>query len=303
MPQPVPLRLYLDAPTLSQVRAGQHNFFNRLRGAVEGQGWRVELRENTLAETVKAPLRRGHALFHMSTPHEGALTCRRTYLGAFWHIEACAERWRWPVALAGFDAGGIDPDLARRFAERLRQSLHPAGIPQRDPAGMIFVPLQGRLSEHRSFQSMSPLAMLETLLQRFSPRPVLATLHPRESYLEAEVQALDRLTAAYPNFRWQNGGSAVALAGCALVATQNSAMAIQGYLLHKPALLFAEIDFHHIAASVPREGLAALDRALEQRPDFDAYLWWFLQAQAINAGRPECEAQILAALRRGGWQI
>ena len=80
-------------------------------------------------------------------------------------------------------------------------------------------------------------------------------------------------------------------------------MAIQGYLLHKPALLFAEIDFHHIAASVPREGMAALDRALTQRPDFDAYLWWFLQEQAINAGRPECEAQILAALRRGGWAI
>ncbi|MGO4851717.1 hypothetical protein [Phaeovulum sp. W22_SRMD_FR3] len=299
----MPLRLYLDTPTLSQVRAGQHNFFNRLRGAVEGQGWRVELRENTLAELAKAPLRRGHALFHMSVPHPGALTCRRSYLGAFWRIEACAERWRWPVALAAFDAAAVDPELARRFAGRLRQSLHPAGLPQRDPAGMIFVPLQGRLSEHRSFQSMSPLAMLETLLQRFSPRPVLATLHPRESYLEAELQALDRLAAAHPNFRWQNGGSAAALADCALVATQNSAMAIQGYLLHKPALLFAEIDFHHIAASVPREGMAALDRALTQRPDFDAYLWWFLQEQAINAGRPECEAQILAALRRGGWAI
>lgn len=298
MPPARTLRLYLDAPTLDRVRTGQHNFFRRLMGAVAGQGWRVELRENTLAERLAAPERRGHALFHMEQPtHPGALTCRRAHIGAFWRIEAVAERWDWPIARAVFDPDTIDPQVARAFGDRLRNRLYPGEI--RDE-GFIFMPLQGLLTQQRGFQSASPIAMLETALAQ-TDLPVRATLHPRESYSAADLRALDDLTARHPRLTVQRGGSHDLLRACRMVVTQNSSLALEGFVLHKPAVLFAQIDFHHIAGSVPRDGIAAAFGA--SKPDFDRYLYWFLHQTAINAARPECEDQILQALRRHGWQI
>ena len=281
------LRILLDRPALDRVRAGQHNFFARVQRAVEGAGWRVRFAESTLARRLSAD---GYTLYHMEEPtHPRALTCRRVYVGAFWAIEAQAARWAWPVARAahpGVDGAG--------FLHRWRARLWP-GVVAED-RGHVFVPLQGRLSVQRSFQAMSPAAMLRTLLSR-TDRPVIATLHPKEACSAEDLAAL----SAHPRLSLQRGGSAEVLRSCHAVVTQNSAMAFEGYFLEKPALLFAAIDFHHIAASVPRDGLEAAF-APQAAADFGGYLRWFLE-QRINAGRPECEAQILTALRGHGWPI
>lgn len=304
MTRPGTLHLYLDAETLARIAAGTHNFFNRLLGAVTAAGWRVDLRTSSAGERLRAPGRRGHALFLMEEPtHDRALTCRRTYVGAFWHIEATARRWDWPVAKTAFPADQVDAKAASTFVNQWRNRLYPGANPISPRQGFVFVPLQGRLLDHRSFQSMSPLAMLQEVLGR-SARPVLATLHPSESYTTAETDALARLADRFPRLTVQAGGSDRALQDCDLVVTQNSAMAFRGYFFRKPAILFAKIDFHHIAASVPHLGLTeAFYRAERSAPDFDGYLYWFLKGQSINAGHADCEDQIRTSLRRNGWPI
>ncbi|MBW0158126.1 hypothetical protein [Sedimentimonas flavescens] len=296
------LWIYLDAPTLGRVRAGQHNFFARLIGAVQGAGWQVNLRESTLAERLAAPGREGYALYHMEEPtHDRALTCRRAYVGAFWRIERVAARWDWPVAKARFEPETVDPVEAARFAEQWRNRLYSSKSLPSD-AGFCFLPLQGRLLETRSFQAMSPVAMIEETLAR-TDLPVLATLHPRESYTAEEITALERLAARHPRLRIEKGGSDAALRNCRFVVTQNSSLAFEGYFHRKPAVLFARIDFHHIAGSVPRDGIDGAFASLKARPEFDRYLFWFLQKRALNAGRPEFEAALLDHLRKRGWPI
>lgn len=296
------LRIYLDAPTLARARAGEHNFFHRLIGAVRSRGWRVELRESTLAERLAAPARGGYALFHMEQPtHARALTCRRTYVGAFWHIEAQAERWEWPVAKATFDPDQIDPVASAAFGGLWRKRLYSGGNDVSD-GGFVFLPLQGRLTSHRSFQAMSPLDMLHQVLAR-TDLPVRAFLHPRETYGAAELAALAALTARHPRLTVETGNPRYALQHCRFVVSQNSGLVLEGFVLHKPAVLFGRIDFHHIAGCVPRDGLDPAFAALDRLPEFDKYLYWFLHQQAINAGRPECEDQILTVLRGHGWPI
>ncbi|MCE5974089.1 hypothetical protein LZA78_11395 [Sinirhodobacter sp. WL0062] len=296
------LWIYLDAPTLDRVRAGQHNFFGRLIGAVEGAGWQVNLRESSLAERLAAPGREGYALYHMEEPtYDRALTCRRAYVGAFWRIERVATRWDWPVAKAQFQPETVDATEATRFTDDWRKRLYSSGKPSSDE-GFCFLPLQGRLLETRSFQAMSPVKMLEETLAR-TDLPVMATLHPRESYTAEEIAALDTLVARHPRLSVQKGGSDAALRGCRFVVTQNSSLAFEGYFHHKPAVLFARIDFHHIAGSVPRDGIDVAFASLKTRPEFDSYLFWFLQKRALNAGRPEFEAALLDHLRKRGWPI
>ncbi|HEY0214209.1 MAG TPA: hypothetical protein VGC40_11560 [Paenirhodobacter sp.] len=293
------LTIHLDADTRDRAARGDHNFFHRLRGAVEARGWRVIFVVNTLANRLAAPSQPGYALYHMEEPsHDRALTCRRRYVGAFWTIQATAPRWDWPIVHTAFDPATV-PLTATGFVNSWRKRIWPQGVQTRDD-GHIFMPLQGRLLDHRGFQSMSPIDMIRTTLAQ-SGRPIIATLHPNEDYTPEEYAALHALAAQHPRLTVQQGGSDQALAHCNRVVTQNSALALHGYFLHKPAVLFARIDFHHIAASVPQEGLAAFSpRPL---PDFDRYLYWFLQMHAINAGRPECEEQILASLRHHGWPI
>ncbi len=300
MPKPTRLRVYLEPEMLASARAGRFNFLNRLKSAVESRGWAVEWRETGTAERLAAPARGGHALYHMEPPtHARALTFRRAYHYPFWNIEPVAERWRFHVATQAFDPTRIDPAVADDFVARLRRRVLPDARPLK--GDHILVPLQGRIRQHRSFQTHSPVEMLRLTAE--TGRPVVATLHPRESYDAADRAALADLAARYPNLTI-GGDAPRLLQDCAFMVTENSAVAFDGYLLGKAAVLFALIDFHHIALNAADLGAAgALAAAPDHRPDFAQYLYWFLRIMAVDAMAPDAEGQILEAMRRGGWPL
>ncbi|WP_425097588.1 hypothetical protein [Tropicibacter sp. S64] len=303
MGEPRIARLYLYDDLRRRVEAGRRGFLTTVTALLRGEGWEVYLRPDTPEELAQARTRSGYSLVRMIAPsNPRGLTFRRTYFAPFWHIERSAERWDWPVARAAFDPSTVPPHKAQRFLATLRHrhfSDHAA--PTRE--GFVLVPLQGRLLERRSFQACTPIQMLETLLQHDPKRHIHATLHPKEPYNPQDIAALDRL-AALPRFSYGKGESERLLPACDYVATMNSSVALHGYVLEKPALLFGRIDFHHIAASVFDLGLGeAMSRAPVMRPDFAAYLWWFFRDKAIDDSRPDAPARIAAALRAGGWPI
>lgn len=293
------IHLHLDPPQLAQVREGRFPLVDRIAGALAPLDIALDIRADTQAERHAAQFRPGWSLFHLHEPEAPRqMTLRRAYFFPFWRIERTNARWHFAVVSRHFDPACIDPVPARRFRDRLRQricgDLRPARL------GYIHMPLQGRLLERRSFQSMSPIDMIRTMLDA-DPRDLRATLHPNESYTTGELAALESLAARNPRLRLLPPDPGH-LAGCDLVVTQNSSVAMTGFLLDKPALLFAGIDFHHIAASVPRDGLqAALNCESQPAPDFAAYLWWFFKDTCIDAMADASDGQILAQLRAAGW--
>lgn len=294
------LHIYLHSPFKEAAEAGNVNIFRRLQAALPD--WTLKFHPDTPAERSAAP-DRGHGLFHMQPPNgPQILNLRRAYILPFWRIEAVAERWLFDVAQAAFDPALIPLDEAKAFQRRWRAKLLGKGASRQQ--GYILIPLQGRISEHRSFQQSSPLAMLETVLDRIPHKPVLATLHPKEDYFPDEIQALERMERRFPRFRLVRDQTPGLLLGCDAVVTQNSSVALHGFFADKPAVLFAGSDFHHVAGSVPRDGLEAAFASLgAPPPDFPRYLCWFFRHQAINGGSPECEVQIASRLRRHGWVL
>lgn len=285
---------------LRNARAGTFPAMAVLARAVEERGWRVLFEPASPQAQRAGPPPGDYALLHMKQPlHPRTLVLRRAYHYPFWRIETVAERWRFAVAQARFDPAGVDGAEAAAFAARLRQRVLPGPDPVRGQH--ILVPLQGHLRRTRSFQTMSPVEMLDLVCRR--GRPVVATLHPSERHDPADQRALDRLARRHANLSM--GGETMArLRDCAFVATQNSAVAFDGMILGKPAVLFAQIDFHHAALNVADMGAeAALAAAEQPRPDLDRYLWWFLRDQAIDAQAPDARARMLAAMRRGGWPV
>ena len=285
---------------LETARADSFNFMRVVTQAVERIGWQVRLLPDTQDAYERAHERPGYALFHMRPPpHPRALCFRRAYHYPFWQIEPVAQRWRFHVAQAAFDPARIPEAQAQAFLARLRARVLPGPEPARGPH--VLVPLQGRIGEWRSFQTMSPLDMVRAVAR--TGRPAIATLHPNETYTPAEMQALRDLAREYPNLTL-GGDTAAALRGCAFVATQNSAVAFDGLILGKPAVLFGQSDFHHVALNVAALGAdEALTRAPAHRPDFARYVLWFLRRMAVNATARDAQMQVLRAMKRGGWPI
>ncbi len=295
------LHIVLEPLHRQDAEAGKINIFNLIASAFRGAGWDVGYRDLVPGQPIVPPLG-DHALFFMQEPlSDRALTLRRAYHYPFWRIEATNERWRTDVARATFDPDAVDPALATPFARRWARTLLGGREPRQE--GYVFIPLQGRLRDHRSFQSMSPLAMIEATLQAEPQRRLVLKLHPKEAYTPTDMAALERITR-HPRVDLVDADALDLLAGCDYVVTQNSGLAFTGFFLRKPAVTFAAIDFHHIAAPVADLGVAdAFQAVLGPPPAFDRYIHWFLQENAINGGRDDAQARILARAARFGWPV
>ena len=306
MDQPDDVTFYLDPGLLKNAREGRHNFIGLVAKTLSDAGMRVFFTENSDDARKTAVDRPGYALYHMDDPnHARALTMRRSYFYPFWQIEASAKRWEWDVALTQFKPQTIDDAIAQQFFGFWRKRLFPQA--QLDPVtdGPVYIPLQGMIRKHRSFQSCSPIDMIARTAARFPQNDVILTLHPNEVYDDRDRAALTDVERQHSNVSISTQDMVACLNACQLVVTQNSSVALAGYFFRKPAVLFAQIDFHHIAGNVPRDGIDAAFSKWRATEGFEAYMWWFLQDMSINAGRPadEATAKIASVLRGHGWPL
>lgn len=300
------LRIYLDKTMLWRAQQGTFGFCARVTKAFEEAGFRVDLRKNSFDERMKSGARRGYSLFLMDEPfHKKALTMRKAYYFPYWRIEKTAERWEFAVAKKTFYPAEIDPDLAEKWFMNWRRWLFKFGPANAERTGMVYVALQGKLTECRSFQSMSPIDMIRAVQDQAGARHILLGLHPGEHYSDGEMNLLNEIVHADGRMAFQTGGMEEALRQCDLVVTQNSAAALSGFFFQKPAILFGESDFHHQMPRVSQLGVAeAWRQAEEVTPDFAAYLYWFVHLNSIKADQEGvAETKILDTCRRHGWEI
>jgi len=299
------LRFYLDDDMRQSAMAGQHNFIRKVETVLETAGYRVEFYRNTLSERLNSAGRRGYSMFHMDAPpHDRALTFRRVYHYPFWAIEPSNKRWEWRVARTEFPASNVSRNQADRFYRLWQNRLFGTAPQNTTRDGFVYVPLQGRLLDHRSFQTCSPLDMLSAVLAHDPDRQVIAALHPKEHYPTRELSALDRLQQQHARLSVTTGDMELLLQACDYIVTQNSGAAFNGYFFAKPSVLFGQVDFHHIAANVADLGVTqAIRQGPELTPDYAGYVHWFWQIMSINAGRGEAENQIRDALSRAGWPM
>lgn len=299
------LRIYLNRSELQRARSGNFRVVSVISQALERQGFRVELRRNSDEERLKSAQRNGYSLFHMQDPfHDRALSLRLAYIFPYWRVENTAERWEFDVARTQFSAKEHDWDRAADWAADWRRWLFKITLDQVSFDGPIYVPLQGRLLLHRSFQAASPQQMLEDVLARFPKDTVLAGLHPNEEYSSSERAMLAKLCDDHPRLSVVTGQMNAALKTCRFVVSQNSSAAFFGYFHHKPAVLYGRSDFHHIASNVHMLGVDGAYRIIQDmRPDFDAYLRWFTAQNTIKADEKNAGDALLERLREHGWRV
>lgn len=302
MAEPKILRLFLDTELRQSAESGDHNFIGKVANVARASGYRVEFKTNSDVDRLNSAGLRGYAMFHMDDPfHDRAITFRGVYHYPFWAIERSAKRWQWRVANSGFSPDNVPRDEAVRFFDYWRNRLFDSADADPSQGGYVYVPLQGKLLDCRSFQTCSPLEMVQAVLHHDPERRVIAALHPKETYTSAEIAELEGLKSKNPRLEVTSGNMAKWLPGCDYAATQNSSAGFFGFFFEKPCVLFGQTDFHHIALNVAALGAQdAVAQAPQHNPDYAGYIHWFWQQMSINAGRPDAEDQIRARLKLCG---
>jgi hypothetical protein len=267
-----------------------NSVFGKIAAAALDADWRVVIKNED--EPVEGA--GFHLVYNRAVTHPQALSLRRCYVDPFYRIEATNDRWDWQVARQSYTESAGNDWFRKHWAERLFKDL---SIRKQ---GFVFMPLQGRLTEHRFFQSMSPIAMIKAALAADPDRQILATLHPRESYSAADRAAL---AAIKGRFSVVDTPSLALLADCDYVVTQNSSMALIGMFAQKTPVLFADIDFHHIAPSVPKQGLEAAYRNLHRPRPWGNYLHWFFRDHAVSMRAEDITSKLRSRFRDHGWPM
>ncbi|WP_435140170.1 hypothetical protein [Pseudopelagicola sp. nBUS_19] len=295
------IKFYLPDGLRQSAQAGQHNFLNQVRTVLCAAGFSVEYLKPDNAKPDPASF----SLFHMDEPFlKKSVTIRRAYFYPFWQIERSSQRWQWDIAKAKFNPDGVEFLKAQHFYQAWQKRLFSAQLGALSQDGFVYVPLQGRLSQRRSFQMCSPLRMIEHVLTQEPIKRVVAALHPKEVYTDLELSGLEKLAVQYKRLELRMGEMEKLLPCCDYVVTQNSSVAFAGFFFGKRCVTFAKIDFHHITGDVATLGVdEAFHFVRERAVDFEKYIWWFLQKMSINAGRPEAEDKIRLRLQALGLPV
>lgn len=281
------LTFYLDDGNRTKADAGL-GIFGAVVDVARAAGWEVQYR----GQQAEVAGEGYHLVYNRPVQGPFCFSLRRCYLEKYYRIEATNDRWDWDVAGLKFPGKPGQAWFQRHWRGRLFDGL------KIESGGYIFMPLQGKLLQRRHFQAASPVEMIREALAADPKRRIVASLHPREAYTAEELAALrgiDRFELAE--------GSLPLLAGCDYVVTENSSLALTGFFADKPAVLFGRIDFHHIAASVHRLGVAGAFDAVAQPQPFADYLCWFFKRQALCAVGDDVTQRVAERLRAHGWPL
>ncbi|SMX37543.1 hypothetical protein [Octadecabacter ascidiaceicola] len=297
------ITFYLTSRSLAKAQAGTHEMFNAVRTLGEHRNFEVKAaRISSQARDRVTPAAR--TLTHMANPvgHNG-LVFRRLYAGRFWQFDYMSARWNWAIARAKFDPNIIDKTKSLEFFDQWRDHLYPNAVQNTADVGFIYMPLQGRLLLHRSFQVMSPIMMIQHTLQN-TTKPIVATLHPNETYSDAEMAALHTLQDQHARFAIEQLPMEQALATCSYVVTQNSSAAFHAMFWGKLSVLFAGIDFHHICINVASLGAQrAFELVQTARPQFAAFLYWYWKLNAVDLDDQHLTSVLAQKLTSLGWEF
>ncbi|MFL4470742.1 hypothetical protein ACERZ8_12930 [Tateyamaria armeniaca] len=185
-------------------------------------------------------------------------------------------------------------NLQTRFVAK-RHSRYSQPIDVEDiPKESIAIFLQGDNPQRWGTAYCDPETMIRTVVAHAQGRPVVVKAHPA-SDLSNERKMLLRLMHEGLDLFLTDANIHDILRQCAVTVSFNSAVAIEGFLHNKPAVLFGRSDFHHCCETVqkPDDFPDALDRALTRSWDYRLFLYWYFTTFCFSPNDPHVDDAIL----------
>jgi hypothetical protein len=240
----------------------------------------------------------------------GVLNAALAYLPPYWHLDPAGVQAESSIGARPYDPAAVPLRPAMAFFARMRQRWVEPRRSRRAqqearpalPAGAVAVFLQGSFAQARGLAHCTPEEMLRAVARGAGGRTVLVKPHPlAEEEDRAVIARLVRkglaLTATTANLH-------DILAAAAATVSFNSAVAFEGFLHRKPAILFGRSDFHHFCETVTGPGAfgPALARALARPPaGYAQFLHWYFAHNCLNVDAPGFAARLFAIFDAAGF--
>jgi hypothetical protein len=291
--------------------------FNTYKQVVEENGGTVfvterigRLTSKNSDDTTKLDADAVHIIENGNIRQPNALNTTISYLKGYVHLDPNGVLARSSAADCIFPAPHIDEEVARNYWN----SLHSRFVVNRKsrynqptrrthvPEGSIAVFLQGDHPHKQGTAFCDSETMLRTVCQYADGRPVVVKAHP-QSRVEKDAMMIYELLSEGLELHPTDANVHDVLENCVASVSHNSAVAIEGFLHSKPAILFGKSDFWQICETVsdPIEFPSALARATTQNYDFAGFVHWYFTDFCINLNGPKRDAQILGKLKAAGF--
>jgi hypothetical protein len=241
---------------------------------------------------------------------EGWLNTGLAYLLGFWHLDPHGIQAESQARLAVFEADSVNradavafaKTLRARFAKQRLSRFNQTRIPaQTLPNGCVALFLQGRAPYQAGHCDLPMDQMIRTVCAGAGGRPVVVKPHPRAA--EDGEKAIALAQGAGAEFIVTGANVHDLLAASAVCVSVNSAVAIEGFLHRKPAILFGQSDFASLAtrAHDASDFPAALDGALKGEWHYSKMLYWYFNRHALELAAPDFETRMFAAFAKVGF--
>jgi hypothetical protein len=240
----------------------------------------------------------------------GVLNAAISYIPPFWHLDPAGVQAESRIGACTYDAANVPYAPAAQFFQLMRARLLEPRASRRAqlekvtgfPNGAIAVFLQGNQPQERGLAYCSTAAMLRAVVAGAEGRTVLVKPHPLA--LDHDAEIIDALIAEGHPVRATVANVHDMIAACVATVSFNSAVALEGFLHRKPAILFGPSDFHHFCETVrdPAEFPQALARTLA-RPTggYAQYLYWYFEMNCLNLHAPTFGARVARIFAEAGF--
>lgn len=240
----------------------------------------------------------------------GVLNASLAYLPPYWHLDPAGVQAESSIGAMDYRAKQIPLDRAMAFFDKLRKKWVDARVSRRTqttarvpvPKGAIAVFLQGDFPQQRALAHCTPDAMLRAVVAGAGGRTVLVKPHPLA--LDADLALIGELVQEGLPILPSLANVHDILSASAATVSYNSAVALEGFLHRKPAILFGKSDFHHICQTVtdPAGFGAALERVLARNQGgYAKYLLWYFHRNCLNVDGSGFADRALAIFATAGF--
>ncbi len=244
----------------------------------------------------------------MDTPN--ALNATIAYIPPFWHLDRQGVLCNSTIAASKYSPETVPFDAANGFFRGLRKRLVNNRHSRYDqsaeieeiPKDCIAVFLQGGLPEKQGNAYCSTEDMLRTVHRFSDGRTVVVKAHPISNQIK-DAKVLSDLMHEGMEFYPTSANVHDILASCSVTVSFNSAVAMEGFLHRKPAILFGESDFHHYTETVkaPEEFPIALSKALQKQGGYAQYVYWYFAKQCLSLHDSDLDRKLLEKFSNMGF--
>ncbi|NNU81209.1 hypothetical protein HMH01_12255 [Halovulum dunhuangense] len=308
--------IHARRPVAERICAREIDFFNALADLADGAGLPVRVVAASHANRAAAARDTRHlnvimgAAGPLSGPH--LLHACPTYLHGFWYFDPLGARHHSSLGHIPCDLSAVPPSEAAALVTRLRSALvveNRSKYPQPERGavpleqGSIAVFAQEPIPATEGQFHIDLVSLIQATIASAGGRRVYLKPHPRQ-----QPALLERIRAFHDPARGVEVVEASVhdlLAACAFTVSQASAVAFEGFVHGKPAILAGVTDFAANAVTIPDP--AAMPSAMDQvmRRDFDhaRFLHWFLIGQCLEPDAPDFSARLAARIRATGFPL